>query len=521
MAVSQKSKNAKPRSPGNPLLARWSAPFGAPPFTSHHAGALRAGLQAGLYRAPHRNPRHCRQHSHARHSPTPFARWKRAACCSTGLPKSSSISPPPTPTKRCRASSATWRRSSPTTTAPFFSTANSSSVSTISSSAAPSSNSPMRKLAFWSARTPRFVRAGAKLSAKAKKRVTEINSRLAVLTTAFTQNVLTDEQSWRLVLESEKDLTGLPPSLIAAAARNGSRPWLARQTRHHAGAVERRAVPAVLRPPRFARGSLQSLDQARGKPGQIRQSRRRRRNHLAARRTGETHGLCQLRRLPPRRHHGQDAGRSARSPRAGLAGGRKARRRRGQGAQPPWRAPKAATSQFAAWDWRYYAEKERRARYDLDEAELRPYLQLDNMIAAAFDTATRLFGLTFAGAEERAASITPMCGPGRSRTKSGEHVGLFLGDYFARPSKRSGAWMSSYRTQHKLGRNVRPIIVNVMSFARGADGEPATAVFRRSQTRCSTSSATDCMDCLSDVTYPSICRHRRVARFRRAALAAL
>ncbi len=96
---------------------------------------------------------------------------------------------------------------------------------------------------------------------------------------------------------------------------------------------------------------------------------------------------------------------------------------------------------IAPWDWRYYAEKERKARYDVDEASTRPYLTLDNVIAAAFETATRLFGLRFKELSDvpryhedvRVWEVTD---------KRGAHVGLFLGDYFARPSKRSGAWMS-------------------------------------------------------------------------------
>ena len=104
---------------------------------------------------------------------------------------------------------------------------------------------------------------------------------------------------------------------------------------------------------------------------------------------------------------------------------------------------------LAAWDWRYYAEKVRKTRFDVDEAEIKPYLQLDNVIAAAFDVADKLFGVTFKERKDlpvyhpdvRAFEVTD---------EDGRHVGLFLGDYFARPSKRSGAWMSGWRDQHKL-----------------------------------------------------------------------
>jgi peptidyl-dipeptidase Dcp len=116
------------------------------------------------------------------------------------------------------------------------------------------------------------------------------------------------------------------------------------------------------------------------------------------------------------------------------------------------------------WDWRYYSEKRRAAEHDLNEAELKPYFQLDAMIEAAFDCANRLFGLEFAPldvplyhADARAWEVT----------RGGKHLAVFIGDYFARGSKRSGAWCSTMRTQKKLGGDVRPIVVNVCNFAKG------------------------------------------------------
>ena len=104
---------------------------------------------------------------------------------------------------------------------------------------------------------------------------------------------------------------------------------------------------------------------------------------------------------------------------------------------------------IAGCDWRYYAEKVRKAKFDVDEAEVKPYLQLDSVIAAAFDVASKLFGVSFNERKDlpvyhpdvRAFEVTGA---------DGRHIGLFLGDYFARPSKRSGAWMSGWRDQHKL-----------------------------------------------------------------------
>jgi peptidyl-dipeptidase Dcp len=127
---------------------------------------------------------------------------------------------------------------------------------------------------------------------------------------------------------------------------------------------------------------------------------------------------------------------------------------------------------IAAWDWHYYAEKVRSARFALDEATLKPYLQLDRIIEASFDCATRLFGLVFT-ARPDLEGYHPDVRIWEVSETGGRHVGLFLGDYFARPSKRSGAWMSAYRRQDKLDGEVRPIIVNVCNFAKPAEGQPA------------------------------------------------
>ena len=134
---------------------------------------------------------------------------------------------------------------------------------------------------------------------------------------------------------------------------------------------------------------------------------------------------------------------------------------------------KAAISSWPAGTGATTRRRCARAKFDVDEAEVKPYLQLDNVIAAAFDVANKLFGVSF---KER--PDLPVYHPDvRSfevTGKDGRHIGLFLADYFSRPSKRSGAWMSGWRDQHKLDADeVRPIIVNVMNFAKGAPGEPA------------------------------------------------
>jgi peptidyl-dipeptidase Dcp len=345
-----------------------------------------------------------------------------------------------------------------------------------------------------------LVRAGAKLGAKQKTRVAEINQRLATLATQFSQNVLKDEQSWRLVL-TERDLDGLPEALRDSAARAAAdqgldgkfvitlsrssiEPFLQfsarRDLREEAfnawikrgqmgEATDNRAITSEIIALRAEYAALlgfksyadYSLEETMAKtPGSVRDLLAKVWEPAVRRATGE---------------------RDALQARARQEGG---------------------NFSIAPWDWRYYAEKERKALYDVDEASTRPYLTLDNVIAAAFETATRLFGLKFKELPDppryhddvRVWEVT---------TKRGEHVGLFLGDYFARPSKRSGAWMSAFRSQSKVAGEVSPIIVNVMNFARGEEGAPSLLSLDDARTLFH-EFGHGLHGLLSDVTYPSI-----------------
>ena len=116
------------------------------------------------------------------------------------------------------------------------------------------------------------------------------------------------------------------------------------------------------------------------------------------------------------------------------------------------------------WDWRYYAGKRRLTEHDLDEAALKPYLSLEAMTAAAFDCAGRLFGLEFAPVD---VALYHPDARAWDVTRAGRHLAVFIGDYLARGSKRSGAWCSTFRDQRKVGGEVRPVVVNVCNFAKG------------------------------------------------------
>ena len=172
------------------------------------------------------------------------------------------------------------------------------------------------------------------------------------------------------------------------------------------------------------------------------------------------------------------------------------------------------------WDWRYYAEKVRRAQYDLDEAEVKPYFVLDNMVAAAFDTAGRLFGLTFA-----ARGDLPVYHPDvrvwEVRDRAGNHVGLFLHDNFARPGKHSGAWMSSYRDQQNLDGEVAPIVVNNNNFSKSDPRGRAHSVELRRRRDPVPRIRSRAARAVEPGALSLAIRHRGAARFRRVPVADL
>ena len=149
------------------------------------------------------------------------------------------------------------------------------------------------------------------------------------------------------------------------------------------------------------------------------------------------------------------------------------------------------------WDWRYYAEKRRKAEHDLDEAALKPFLQLDRMIEAAFTCAHRLFGLDFAPLD--VPLYHPDCRAWEV-TRDGAHVAVFIGDYFARGSKRSGAWCSAMRSQAKFPEVQAPVVINVCNFAKG---DPALLSYDDARTLFHEFGHA-LHQMLSDVTYESV-----------------
>lgn len=346
-----------------------------------------------------------------------------------------------------------------------------------------------------------FVRAGARLPAAAKARVKEINSRLASLVTQFMQNVLKDEQSWRLLLDGARDLAGLPEAFVESAKRGATD---AGRDGKAVITLARSSVEGFLTfsNRRDLREQAFKAWIARGAGGGETDNRQIVADVVALR--GEYARIMGFKTFADFNLEDTMAKTPAAVHELMHAVWGKAVTRAGEERDALAAFARACGENFeiAPWDWRYYSEKVRKAKYDLNEAELRPYLQLENMINAAFDCATRLFGLRFKElntaplyhAEARAWEVVD---------KSGAHVGVFIGDYFARASKRSGAWMSGFRTQHGLGKGQKPIIINVLNFTKGANSEPALLSFDDARTLFH-EFGHGLHGLLSSVTYPSL-----------------
>ncbi len=342
-----------------------------------------------------------------------------------------------------------------------------------------------------------FVRSGAQLEGDAATQLRDVKSRLSVLGTDFMQNLLADEREWFMKL-SPDDMIGLPDFVVATAKAAG-------EEKDAGGPVvtlsrslivpflqfsERRDLRQKAYEAWGARGANGGKTDNRGIAAETLKLREKRAGLLGY----ETFADFKLE-----------------TEMAGTPGAVR------DLLMKVWKPAKAAAEADAAvlermlhadgfdgplepWDWRFYSEKRRKELHDLDEAELKPYLQLERMIEASFACANRLFGLSFKEIEG------PTYHPDVRLwdvTRDGEHVAVFMGDYFARGSKRSGAWCSAMRSQQRLTGDVRPHVVNVCNFAKPSAGEPALLSYDDARTLFHEFGHA-LHQMLSDVTYESI-----------------
>lgn len=318
-------------------------------------------------------------------------------------------------------------------------------------------------------RYKQFVRQGAQLTVEEKARLSQINKRLASLFTSFSQNVLEEEKGHVTWVDDAEDLAGLPDSVVAAMAnaakdRGGEGRWAVTNTRSSMDpfltyADDRKLREQVWRN-YYSRGDNGDKHDNNTIISEILKLRAVRAELLGY----ETHAHW---RLEPQ---------MAKEPQATMdlmmKVWPKAVARVGEEVAD---MQKIATGEgqgvtIEPWDYRYYAEKVRKEKYDLDFNEVKPYLQLEKLREAMMWASTELYGLQY-----RQVHDLPVFHPDvrvwEVADESGEHVGLWYLDPYAREGKRSGAWMTAYRVQANMGEKITPIVSNNSNFVKGAEGE--------------------------------------------------
>ena len=339
-----------------------------------------------------------------------------------------------------------------------------------------------------------FVRAGAALEGADEARMKEIKGRLAELGTAFTQNLLADERDWFMEL-GEDDLVGLPQFVIdtarAAGAEKGvegpvvtlSRslivPFLQFSTRRD---LREQAYKAWT-----ARGANGGATDNRAIAAEILALREERAKLLGYESFAAYKLETEMAKTPE----------AVRSLLMAVWEPAKTRAEADARVLEQMMVQDGVNGPLAPWDWRFYSERRRKDLHDLDEAEVKPYFQLEKMIEASFSCASRLFGLEFKPLD--IPLYHPDCRAWEV-TRRGAHVAVFIGDYFARGSKRSGAWCSAMRSQAKFPEVQTPVVINVCNFAKG---DPALLSYDDARTLFHEFGHA-LHQMLSDVTYESV-----------------
>jgi len=326
-----------------------------------------------------------------------------------------------------------------------------------------------------------FVRGGANLDDKGKARLRAINSELSTLSVRFSQNLLKETNAYKLVIDKKEDLSGLPEGVVAAAADAAKRAnlpgkWLF--TLHapsiwpfltYADNRELRRQILTAYTLRCNNNNEQDNKQVLYRIAALRAEKSR----LLGYQTFAHLTLEERMAKEPSKVY--DLLNQLWKPALKLAGKEKADMQA---------LIEASGGKFKleAWDWRYYAEKVKAARYALNEDEVREYLSLDNVLQGAYMVANKLYGLTVTERTDL-PKYHPEVRTFEVKDADGTHLGIFMSDYHPRPGKRVGAWSSRYRGQRiKNGKDIRPIVVNVCNFSRPAAGKPALLTMEEVET---------------------------------------
>ena len=316
-----------------------------------------------------------------------------------------------------------------------------------------------------------FTRAGAALTEAQRTRVAAISERLAALSSQFQQNLMKDTDEWALFLDAAQ-MAGVPEALKGAAAAEAKARG---QDGKFAITLQRPSVEPFLT---FA--SDRALREQAWRAWILRGDNNDSEDNKAI--IAETVALrAERARIMGFESHAEFTldDTMAQTPEAALTLMRRVwepalvRAKEERADMQALIAAQGGDYALQGWDWRYYAEKVRKQRFDISQEEIRPYFQLERFIAAQFYLANRLFGLEFKERKDLPV-YHPSVRVWEVTDADGKHVGLFYGDYFARQGKSGGAWMSSYRVQERFDGEVTPHVVNVMNIPAPPEGEIAT-----------------------------------------------
>ena len=315
-----------------------------------------------------------------------------------------------------------------------------------------------------------FVRSGAKLDAKSKARLTEINQQLATLFTKFSNNVLWEEGNQFVQIKNEADLAGLPPSVrdaaAAAAAEKKQEGWLIINTRSSVEPFltfsDRRDLREKVWRMFIMRGDNGDEHDNNATITQILQLRAERAKLLGYQTHAHWRVENQMAKTPER---AMDLMMAVWKPAV-------QRVHEEVADMQALVAKEGSTFQIAPWDYRHYMERVRKAKYDLDQNEVKPYLQLDKLREAIHWVAGELFNFKFTPAPNVPVAHPDIKVWEVSDKTTGKHIGLWYFDPFARPGKRSGAWMNAYRSQERVNGEITTIVSNNANFVKGKPGEP-------------------------------------------------
>lgn len=318
----------------------------------------------------------------------------------------------------------------------------------------------------------RFVRGGALLEGEARKRMRAINEELAALSVTFSEAMLKETNSYKLVIDKQEDLAGLSPRMVEAGAETAAKagmpgkwmytlhgpslwPFLEQSANRE---LRRQIFTAYIT--KGSHGDGNDTHKTLARIAALRAERARLLGY-------DTHADFVLEENMAKNPAGvYDLLNRLWVPAKSVAA------REAEAMQAMIDSEKGGFK-LEPWDWFYYAEKVRKARFDLDEDQLRPYFRLEAVRDAAFAVANKLYGITVTPRPDL-PTYNPEVKAFEVKDADGSHLAIFYADYHPRPGKRSGAWSSRFRTQRfREGKDVRPVVTNVGNFSRATGNAPA------------------------------------------------